>query len=258
MKLTSLVAPFVTSLLMTGAFAVSAQEQKTSQVERAPAAAAQAEKKPAPPQKPDWAKGVPRFEPLSNVEKLKMAQGVKGLPDLTSATVTPYLTLYPGHLTDTGGSLTLGCPERDMMWLALYSGYQCVADTEIPPGGNFVDLVFQTDAGNVYMIDFAVVVGPLGNADPGIRNFQLTTFPAGQPLPPAPTPPFQCSPQFQPQTETQILCPQATSAAGFNHLYAFIFAQKSSYEALLQPLPAGRWFFLAVDVSKFVNVPQHH
>ncbi len=250
MKPTSLAASFVTSLLMTGAFAVSAQEQKTSQAEKPPAAAAQVEKKPAPAQRPGWPKGVPRFKPLSNAEKLKVAQGLKGFPNMTNASVTSYLTLYPGHLIDTRGSLTLGCPYWDMFAIALYEGSECLVDPDIPPGGNHVDLFFQADAGdNVYLIDFGVVVGPLGTpgADNGLRDFQITLL--------------TCTPNTVPPCN-QPLPAQATAAAGLNHLKEPIYipAQQSGYlyEVRLQrqlPPNGGRWYFLAVDVSKYVNVP---
>lgn len=247
MKPAPIAALFSISLLMSGTPPTPAQESKAGQAEKPPAAAAQAETKPGLPQRPEWPKGVPHFQPLSNAEKLKIVQGVKGFPNMTIASATPYLTLYPGHLNDTNGSLILGCPYWDMLGIALYEGYECPLDT--PPGGNYVDLILTADPGdNVYLIDFAVValLGTPG-VDNGIRDFRITLLTCGQNTVP---------PCNQPYPVT------TTSPEGINHLpyRIYIPAQQSgySYEVLLQrqvPSTGGRWYFLAVEVSKFVNAP---
>ena len=116
-------------LLVSMSVAAAQQEPKTNKAQKTPAAASQEEKKPnivvfalsgtpAPVQKPERPKGLPRFRRLSNERKLEIAQGVRGIPKLVPASATPFLTLYPGKLIDPAGYLELGWPAWDRLSLS--------------------------------------------------------------------------------------------------------------------------------------------
>lgn len=233
----------VALFLASCAFA-AAQQSKTS--EKAPA---QTAKKPnvavfalsgtPSPGKP-WQrpKGVPKMRPLSPEEKLKVVQGVHGIPAVSAPAGTPFLTLYPGHLFEATGNLELGWPKWDRLGIAYYnwvvdpqteSAYDLLAKEE------HVLLTFQADAGNVYLIDFLVVIEipPTSTAH---RDFELNV-------------------SGLPASDEQAV-------VGGNHLTAVLYVQTSgSYTARLglkpkqgdSPHPSwGDWYFLATEVTKFV------
>jgi|SRR5882724_1638480 len=230
--------------------AAAAQEPKTNKAQKTPAAASQAEKKPnvgvfalsgTPTPGKQWErpKDVPRFRPLSKERKLEIAQGMQGIPKLAPASATPFLTLYPGRLMDPAGYLELGWPQWDRFAIAHYS---LVIDPQHPnepdetANQEYVELTFKADAGNVYLVDFFVVIQSPSSI-PGKRDFQLTVS--------------GLSPSNQQAVE------------GGNHLTAVFYAQSSGYyTARLRLEPDGNntsphpkwgpWFFLAAEVTKFV------
>jgi hypothetical protein len=112
--------------------------------------------------KPEMPKDLPRFHPLSKAEKRKIAQGVKGLPNLTNAPSTPFLTLTVDHMWDPTGSLMLHWPERVLYPLAHY--LNDFVEFQDEPSNNFlvkheyVEVNFQVQPNRVYMVDFFVAV----------------------------------------------------------------------------------------------------
>lgn len=245
-----LIAALCTVAVLAGAASVaSAQQAKPAQAQKAPSAEAKAEKKPnivvlklsgtpKPTKKPERPKGVPRFQPLPNAEKLKIAQLV--IPQI-SGTGTPYLTLFPGHLTDTHGYLTLCWPEYVQYWLARYVQVlpaQNPGESQLCSTGSdnqqHVELGFDAEGNYGYVLDFFIAVIP-GQVDSGLRDLevQISGF--------APTYP--------------------TANAGWNHLFATFCPQSSGhYTAQLelkprgdsQPFPnSGPWWFIAAEVTQF-------
>lgn len=258
MKSTSLSATFVISLLIAGGFATSAQQTKTGQAEKAPIAP-QAEKKRSivvfplkgtvtPVQKPERPKGVPRFEPLSAAEKLKIVSGVPGLPNLTNTIPTPFLTLTVDHLEDPAGYLTLNWPDRVFFPLAHYANnipcddFRC--GIALVNQGEYVQVDFQAEGGNVYMVDFFI------DLDVVPADFQLT-------LGGVTSPPVTANvggndlltwPVYVP---VQIVVPPLHPPPGPPWLTATLRLAPRSDN---RPYPNwGPYYFIAAEVSKFVS-----
>ena len=241
--------------------AAAQQEPKTSKAQEAPAAL-QAEKKPnvvvfalsgtpTPGKQLERPKDVPRFRPLSNAEKLNIAQGVKGLPNLTTATVTPFLTLTIDHMEDPSGSLTLNWPDRVFFPLAHYGKSLGLPNSSTDDSKQFnialvnqeyVEVDFQVEVNTVYMVDFFISV------DVVPTDFQLTL--GGVPSP-----------------------PQRANIGG-NHLFSqpvYVSPVPIHFppgprwlNATLRlaprpdtpPYPVwGPWYFIAAEVTKFVPAP---
>jgi hypothetical protein len=229
--------------------AAGAQQPKQSEPQKAPAAAAPAEKKPnvvvftlsgkpAPGKQWERPKGVPKMQPLSIEEKLKIAQGVHGIPALSAAAATPFLTLYPGHLYDPLGSLELGWPEWDRLGIAYYSLAIATPDDDVRDSlakEEHAELAFKADAGNVYVVDFIVVI-EVPTTSTGERDFELTV--------------------------SGLTPSEVKAISGGNHLTAVFYVQTSGYYTArlgLKPKQNGGtyprwgdWYFLATDVTKFV------
>jgi len=230
----------------------TASQAKSPEPQKAPAAAQPAAKKPnvkvftlsgtpAPGKPWERPKGVPKVRPLSIKEKLALAQGVHGIPALSPASATPFLTLTPGHLFDPGGSLELGWPAWDRLGIAYYT-----LDLASPDDGlndslakdEYVLLGFNAEAGNVYLVDFIVVIEVPATAT-GERDFEL----AVSGLPPS----------------------EEKAFSGGNHLTAVFYVQTSGYYTArlglkphqnASPHPAwGDWYFLVTEVTKFVPAP---
>ena len=234
--------------LVSAHVAAAAQQPKPGEAQKAPAVS-QAKKKPkvmvftlsgtpAPGKQWERPRGVPKVQPLSIGEKLTIAQGVHGIPTLSAAAGTPFLTLYPGHLYDPLGSLELGWPEWDRLGIAYYSqaiatGYEDARDSLAKE--EHAELTFKADAGNVYLVDFIVVI-EVPTTSTGERDFEL---------------------------KVSGLAPSEVKAfSGGNHLTAVFYVQTGGYYTArlgLKPKQNGGtyprwgdWYFLATDVTKFV------
>jgi len=235
-------------LLVSVHVATAAQQLKPSEPQKAPAAPHAKKKpkvmvftlsgRPAPGKQWERPKGVPKVQPLSIGEKLKIAQAVHGIPALSAPAGTPFLTLYPGHLYDPLGSLELGWPEWDRLGIAYYSQTIAGGDDDVRDPlakEEHAELTFKADAGNVYLVDFIVVI-EVPTTSTGERDFELTV---------------------------SGLAPSEVKAfSGGNHLTAVFYVQTSGYYTArlgLKPkqdsgtYPSwGDWYFLATDVTKFV------
>ena len=231
------------------AFGSAGQQTQPRHTQKRPAAGTETAKKPnvvvfalsgkPAPGKP-WErrlKGLPKMRPLSAEEKLKIVQGVQGLPAVSAAAATPFLTLTPGHLYEPTGNLELGWPAWDRLGIAYYNPALGTEDGGAYDGlakDGHVLLTFKADAGNVYLVDFIVVI-ELPPDSTTWRDFELTA--SG--LPPS----------------------DQKAYTGGNHLAAVFYAQNSGwYTARLGLKPKqgdvyprwGDWYFLAVEVTKFV------
>jgi|SRR5690348_3866329 len=190
---------------------------------------------PAPGKQWQRPKGVPKVPPLAAEEKLKILQGVQGIPAVSAP--TPFLTLYPGHLYDPAGSLELDWPKWDRLGIAYYTptGPQADGTNEALAKDEQVHLTFKADAGNVYLVDFIVVI-EVPTTSTGERDFEVTVSGA----PPADQKAF----------------------SGGNHLVALIYSQAGGYYNVqlgLKPREGnsayprwGDWYFLVAEVTKFV------
>lgn len=259
MKSRSICALCVISALAGAAPVVAAQQSKPSEAQKAPPAAAKAEKKPnivvfklsgtpKPTQKRERPKDVPRFRPLSKAEKLKIAQVGQGLPHFSPASLTSILSLNPGHMTDATGYLILCWPRWAGWDLAFYTSQPiwnddlgwCGPGSDNRPGN--VAVTFQAQAGYWYMVDFFVFVAPMGTGDNGLRDFEVAVG------------------DLPPSYET-------ATVSGYGSHLVFKFPADSSRDYVgrlrLKPLTDsdpgsanwGPWFFIAVEVSQFSTAP---
>ena len=180
-------------------------------------------------------KGAPKVPPLAAEEKLKIVQVAQGMPAVSAP--TPFLTLYPGHLYDPAGSLELDWPKWDRLGIAYYTpatssqegSYDVLAKDEQ------VRLTFKADAGNVYLVDFIVVI-EVPTTSTGERDFEVAVSGA---------PPVD-----------------QKAYSGGNHLVALIYSQAGGYYNVqlgLKPREGssaypkwGDWYFLVAEVTKFV------
>ena len=190
---------------------------------------------PAPGKQWQRPKGVPKVPPLAAEEKLKIVQGAQGMPAVSAP--APFLTLYPGHLYDPAGSLELDWPKWDRLGIAYYTpatssqegSYDVLAKDEQ------VRVTFKADAGDVYLVDFIVVI-EVPTTSTGERDFEVTVSGA---------PPVD-----------------QKAYSGGNHLVALIYSQTGGYYNVQlglkpregnSPYPKwGDWYFLVAEVSKFV------
>lgn len=230
------------------AFGSAGQQTQPRHTQKRPAAGTETAKKPnvavfalsgkpAPGKPWDRPKGLPKMRPLSAEEKLKIVQGVQGLPAVSAAAATPFLTLTPGHLYEPTGNLELGWPAWDRLGIAYYNPAVDTQDggpDEALAKDGHALLTFKADAGNVYLVDFIVVI-ELPPDSTTWRDFELTA--SG--LPPS----------------------DQKAYTGGDHLAAVFYAQNSGwYTARLGLKPKegnvyprwGDWYFLAVEVTKFV------
>jgi hypothetical protein len=236
------------------------QQSTLSQEQKVPSAEAKAEKKPnivvfklsgtaKPAKKPELPKGLPHIRSLTNAERLEIARGVQGIPNLINATVAPILTLSPSHMVDPLGQLFLGAPAEDFpASLAFYDlavllgNYDQHCEELEVNSREYVQMFFQGEAGDVYIVDFLVVF-PQPN-QPSL-DFQITV--SGM------------DPSFQ-----QVTSPEVPTMPWVAHLTTkpFLVSQSGSYLVVLQLKPKpnnespqpnwGPWYFFQVDVAKYV------
>jgi hypothetical protein len=206
---------------------------------------------PQPEQAPETPKGVPKFAPLSNEEKLKIVQGLAGLPHV--ANVTPFLTLTVDHMYVTGpannplGYLTLDYPDKVFFPLAHYAKPTQPNNSDYDFYRDFLDkedaeIAFKVDEGAVYMADFFIAVDATHPVD-----FQVSLGGANS------------GPQAAAPGGTHLLTPPVY----VNPHTAHLPPGQIWYKARLRLAPRnnqggqqprwGTWFFIAVEVSKFVN-----
>jgi hypothetical protein len=201
---------------------------------------------PKPGRKPERPVELAKFKRLPNAEKKRIAQRAPGLPDVSQATLTPFLTLTVDHMQEALGSLTLHWPERVFFPLAHYLNDFLQPYDE--PSNNrlvkaeFVEVQFRVQPNRVYMVDFIVAVDNApawfqvelcgAKSDPQQANAggnHLLTAPVYIPqLPlPIPTGGYWCTATLRPMPPNNAT---VMAAAG------------------------GPWYFIAAEVTKFENV----
>jgi hypothetical protein len=232
---------------LTGAIIEAfAQASKSGQQAKAPAVAPQQRKKPnvvvfslqgtpAPAQRPQRPKDIPRYRPLSSEEKLKIVQGIEGLPHTLTA-APPYLTLSTIHIIDPLGMLLLNWPNYASPVYTDYADFPS-SDKDDAKAFNakYVQAFFQADPGNVYLVDFVIYLGPV-----------------------------QGTPEFQLTVQGMTPFSQPAQPNNFNDLVAPVYNIPSSgwYSVSLQvqPPPPGAdggnyytpWLFERAEVTKYV------
>ncbi|HXN53572.1 MAG TPA: hypothetical protein VN943_16690 [Candidatus Acidoferrum sp.] len=222
-----------------------AQATEPSQRSKLPTSEAQAGKKPnvvvfavkgtpSPAQRPQRPKDMPAFRPLSKEEKISILQGIPGIPNLVTAP-TPFLTLSTIHIIDPLGELILSWPKYTNPFYAAYGKFPDDGGDTAAFNAKTVQVDFQADPGNVYLVDFVVYVGP---GQPTF-DFQIT-IPGMEPL------------------------HQPAQRNAFNHLVAPVWNIPTSgwYSAFLQEQfpsenggsgkPYYSWILNRVEVTKFV------
>ena len=222
----------------------SAQPRKSSQQPKAPSAASQERKRPnvvvfssqgtpAPAQRPQRPKEIPRFRPLSDEEKLKIVQGIPGLHQ-TFTSGTPYVTLSSTHIFDPLGMLILSWPEYVSPVYSAYDKFPQDNGDANSFNARYVQAYFQADPGNVYLVACVIYLGQVHG-----------------------TPAFQITVQGMPAMS------QATQPNNFNYLVAPVYNIPSSgwYAVSFQVQPPPQdsdhnyyppWIFERVEVTKYV------
>lgn len=257
MKPRSIGTLSVVSVLVCATCVVSAQQSKPIQPQKAPSPETEAEKKPniivfklsgtpKPTQKPEPRKAPPHLRSLTNAERLEIARGVPGIPNLANAPVGPILTLSPDHRFDNLGFLLLGGPAQD--WPVGYASY----DAGVLLGNydsrcqelednsrEYVQVSFWAEANDVYIVDFLVAIFPAGT-----RDFQITVS------------------GVNPSSN-----PVEVTGYGVTHLttWPFLVTGTGTHDVRLQlkPIPNSSspqpgwdpWYFYQVDVFKYVLAP---
>jgi hypothetical protein len=224
-----------------------AQSTEPSQRSKLPTSEAQAGKKPnvvvfpvkgtpSRAQRPQRPRDMPTFRPLSSEEKISILQAIPGIPNLVTAPA-PFLTLSTTHIFDPLGALILSWPEYTNPFYAAYGKFPTDRGDATAFNAKTVQVDFQADPGNVYLVDFVVYLGPVQPTS----DFQITV-PGMEPL-------------HQP--------PQPNA---FNHLVAPVYNIPTSgwYTAFLQLQPPSEnsdgkpyfsWILNRVEVTKFVPSP---
>ena len=192
---------------------------------------------PSPAQRPQRPKDMPAFRPLSKEEKISILQGISGIPH-TFASATPFLTVSTIHIIDPLGELILSWPEYTNPFYAAYGKFPNDRGDTAAFNAKSVQVDFQADPGNVYLVDFVVYIGPVQPTS----DFQIT-IPGAEPV------------------------HQPAQRNAFNHLVAPVWNIPASgwYSAFLQVRfpsdddgsgkPYFSWILNRVEVTKFVPSP---
>lgn len=229
------------AVLAGAASVASAQQTRPTQAQKAPSAEAKAEKKPnivvfklpgtpKPTQKRERPKGVPRFRPLPNAEKLNVVKGV--IPQVSGLGTSVYR------------ARTFCLPEIIQEYLIaqylpalpaqIVASENCTVGADNP---QHVEIQFAAQASYAYLVDFFVVVLPAapGQVDSGLRDFEVQV------------------------SGMRPFYPTAT--AGYNHLLpAFCVPVTGEYTVLLELKPRGDnppypnwgpWWFVDAEVTQF-------